>query len=609
MRVDKLTLERIFERTERLEAPLFQRPYVWRRERNWQPLWDAIVRVADIRFAGTEPRPCFLGAVVLDQLKTATGRLHARQIIDGQQRLTTLQLAIAAARDFCAAKGEPNYAEVFKKLNCNHVPLSKDPDDVFKVWPTNADRADFRDTLNAGSIQAVRTHPHADEDDSWLIPNAYLFFAEAIAGWVGECAGEDLTRRLEALYFAIKEDLHVVVIDLEEKDDAQVIFETLNALGTPLLPADLVKNYLFHLAEFQKQDTESLYEMYWAVFDTNKHFWREEVRQGRLKRSRLDRFMSDYLTMQTGQEVVASSLFSAFREFVKGSNGQLAATHMELFRSYADVFQGFSAFHPDSREGQFFYRLDQLDTTTVYPLLLEVFKRYRDAAGKADRCQVIGDLESFFVRRAVCELTTKNYNRLFIDMIKSLRAKDDFSSTAIREYLQGQTAETTLWPSDEEFGAAWMTINFYHRLKRSKARMILEAIELSLFTTKTEKVQIERNLTIEHLLPKEWKRHWPLPPATQAEEEIEKASKFRDEMLHKVGNLTLLTKRLNPSVSNGPWSKKREKVLEHSALNMNRAFHATHSWDEAMIMKRSAELKDIAMKLWPIPAKPVSALT
>src|SRR5687767_3977552 len=106
MRVDKLNLERIFERTERLEAPLFQRPYVWKQHRNWQPLWDAIKKVADARHGGTQSRPCFLGAIVLDQLKTSTGKLHARQIIDGQQRLTTLQLAIAAARDICAERNQ-----------------------------------------------------------------------------------------------------------------------------------------------------------------------------------------------------------------------------------------------------------------------------------------------------------------------------------------------------------------------------------------------------------------------------------------------------------------------------------------------------------------------
>lgn len=601
MRVDKLTLERIFERTERLEAPLFQRPYVWKQERNWEPLWDGIKKVADGRLGGVQPRPCFLGAIVLDQLKTATGKLHARQIIDGQQRLTTLQLAIAAARDLCAERNEIGYSEAFKKLTCNHVPLSKEPDDLFKVWPTNADRADFRDTMKAGSAEAVRQLPHANPEDAWLIPNAYLFFAETFSKWIGDATGEGLESRLDAIYSSIKEDLHLVVIDLEEQDDAQVIFETLNALGTPLLPTDLVKNYLFHLAEFQKQDTQHLYATYWETFDADKHFWREEVRQGRLKRSRLDLFMNDYLTLAMGEEVSASVLFSTFRDYVRKTDGQPAAAHMEWFRSYADVYRSFGAFPADSREGQFFYRLEQLDTTTVFPLLLEVLKRYNTTKGRAELLQILGDLESFLVRRAICELTTKNYNRLFVDLIKSARATNDFSAKAIREYLLAQTVEVSRWPDDEEFRLSWLTISFYRRLKKAKARMILEAIEGSMHTGKTEKVQIEKLLTIEHLLPKEWEKHWPLSAAATTPDEIKEASKLRDDMLHKVGNLSLLTKRLNPSVSNGSWEKKRDKILEHSALNMNRGFQNVPEWNEVLILQRSEDLFKHAIKLWPRP--------
>ncbi len=99
MKVDKLTLVTVFDRTERLEAPLFQRPYVWNEERNWIPLWDSIKEVAEHKIAGRTNRPHFLGAVVMDQLRTVMAKVSARQIIDGQQRLTTLQIALAAARD------------------------------------------------------------------------------------------------------------------------------------------------------------------------------------------------------------------------------------------------------------------------------------------------------------------------------------------------------------------------------------------------------------------------------------------------------------------------------------------------------------------------------
>jgi len=605
MKVDKLKLGGIFDPTDRLEAPLFQRPYVWRREQNWIPLWEPMQALAENRLAGRPARTHFLGTIVLDQLKTPTGKVHARQIIDGQQRLTTLQVAIAAARDLCIDKHE-RYEKAFRKLTDNYVPLSDEPDDVFKVWPTNADRVIFREVLNAGSVEAVRKLPHTDPKDPWLIPNAYLFFADAFWKWLkpdGDGNG-DLQNRLDALYDAIKDDLQMVVIDLEENDDAQVIFETLNALGTPLLPADLVKNFLFHLAEFQRLDTPKLYQRYWAGFDTEQSYWRAERRQGRLKRARLDVFLNHYLAMMTGEDVSASQLFSTFREFVWKNNGQCAETHMELFRSYADVYQSFDEFPRDSRPGLFFYRLEQMDTATPLPLLLEVCKRWADQEHRSELEMILSDLESFLVRRTVCELTTKNYNRFFVEMVKTLRDQDDLSGAAIRRFLLAETAETSRWPNDEAFKAGWMTLNFYTRLKRSKARMILEAIEAALHTGKTEKIQIDRQLTIEHLMPVEWKEHWPLLMPCPTPEAEEKATKDRNEILHKVGNLTLLTQKLNTSTSNGPWDAKRKAILQHSALNLNRAFQDMPTWNELTIFKRSEELFDTAREVWSYPGKP-----
>lgn len=217
MKVDKLNLERVFERTERLEAPLFQRPYVWQQERNWEPLWTSIQMVAERRLEGKTIHPHFLGTIVLDQLKTGTGKTHVRQIIDGQQRLTTLQLALAAARDRCTKINESRYAKAFEKLTMNDVPLSDDPDDLFKVWPTNADREDFREVMKAGAASVARKLEHARPDDEWLIPNAYLYFSDTFDEWLGPAGTEAFHKRLDALYTTMRDDLHLVVIDLAWK--------------------------------------------------------------------------------------------------------------------------------------------------------------------------------------------------------------------------------------------------------------------------------------------------------------------------------------------------------------------------------------------------------
>jgi uncharacterized protein with ParB-like and HNH nuclease domain len=339
MKVDKLNLERVFERTERLEAPLFQRPYVWKQEQNWTPLWESIQMVAERRLDGRPVHPHFLGTIVLDQIDTGTGKIHVRQIIDGQQRLTTLQLALAAARDLCTRLSESRYAKAFEKLTVNEVPLSDDSDDLFKVWPTNADQHDFRDVMKAGAPAVIRKMEHADADDDWLIPNAYLYFYDTFDEWLGP-AGTDVFRaRLDTLYTTVRDDLHLVVIDLEADDDAQEIFETLNSLGTPLLPADLVKNFLFHRAERGKEDTRKLYNRYWERFDTEKGYWRKEVRQGRLKRPRLDLFLNHFLTLKRREEVIIAQLFSAYRDFVEESNGRNKVVPRQTGIRYRPVAQ------------------------------------------------------------------------------------------------------------------------------------------------------------------------------------------------------------------------------------------------------------------------------
>jgi len=598
MKVEKLTLERVFERTERLEAPLFQRPYVWKKEENWEPLWESIQSIADKNLKELPTRPHFLGTIVLDQIKTSTGKIHVRQIIDGQQRLTTLQLAIAAIRDLCIKTNTERYAQAFKKLLINDVPLSDEPDDVFKVWPTNADRDDFRNIIKAESAAPVRKMEHAHPDDNWLIPDAYLYFYDTFDEWLGPLGTDEFSKRLTTLYTTIKDNLLLVVIDLEEKDDAQEIFETLNALGTPLLPADLVKNYLFRLAGSQNEEPRQLYEKYWGKFDNERNYWRKEVRQGRLKRPRLDLFLNHYLTLMTGEEILIARLFSDYRSFVEETNGKNAVKHMELFTSYSTVYQSFDQFSEKSREGIFFYRLDQLDTSTVFPLLLEVVKRYNTQDTKDELIQIIEYLESFLVRRVVCGLTPKNYNKLFVELIKELKKNDNFSASAIRQFLLNQTSDIGRWPNDEEFKKSWLEIQFYKQLTRARGRMILEALETALYTGKTEEIHIERKLTIEHLLPKEWEPHWPL----QCVNDIIEANKMkerRNQLLHTIGNLTLLTKELNPSVSNGPWERKRKEILKHSALNLNRTLPEV--WDEEKIQRRAQDLFELAVKIWPYP--------
>jgi hypothetical protein len=131
--------------------------------------------------------------------------------------------------------------------------------------------------------------------------------------------------------------------------------------------------------------------------------------------------------------------------------------------------------------------------------------------------------------------------------------------------------------------------------------MILEALEAALHTSKTEVRSVPRKLTIEHLMPREWEKHWPIIVSAESEGSQEDRAELRKALIETIGNLSLLTKSLNPSVSNGAWSKKRPEILKHSALNLNRSL--PESWSEESILARTQSLLSVALKIWPYPAQ------
>src|SRR5882724_578685 len=256
MDANKISLLTIFEKKMRLEVPLFQRQYVWSQEQQWEPLWEDICRKFTECLEGRTDAPVhFLGAMVLDQKRTPTGFVEKRQIIDGQQRLTTLQLFISAFSDFCRENGSIELADECASYIRNRGKMD-DEGDQFKVWPTQLDRAQFKDVILAGSREALeKRHPiikrkwaRKAEPRPKMI-ECYIFFHDQLNDFFfGDdaiCSDEDLDARMMKCSQALKNALQVVTIDLDAGDDPQVIFETLNARGEPLLPADLLKNFIF----------------------------------------------------------------------------------------------------------------------------------------------------------------------------------------------------------------------------------------------------------------------------------------------------------------------------------------------------------------------------
>lgn len=591
MKADTVDLAAIFGKPVHYLVPLYQRPYVWTREDQWEPLWQDVQAVADRQLDSSPTNdaiPHFLGAVVLEQALVGSGMIEARTVIDGQQRLTTLQLLIAAARSLAVERGLESERQMFEKLLFNEGFLVKRGGDELKVFPTQRDRVPFQESVNDGVVASTGGH---------RMNEAMRFFRGAIRGWADEGGdSEEFARRLEALSAVVWKRLVLVTIDLDPGDNAQVIFETLNARGTPLLAADLIKNHLFQAATLQGADIDGLYEQYWRVLDTD--WWREEVQQGRLRRPRIDIFLNHWLAMASGGEVVTHQLFPEFKRYL---GAKQASDVLADLAKYGVVYENFEHEPSTTDLGQFLYRLNTMEVTTAYPALLWLLGP-EGITDPEERRIALQAIESWLVRRLITRQTTKNYNTVFLALLKAVRdavrARGDLPvGSDVVEHLAGLSGESQYWPTAAGVRSALRTLPAYTVVPRSRVRMILEALEAGLYSGLTEKVSLPNDLTIEHVLPQEWVANWPLPDGVDPFQ----ARLDRDAAKQRIGNLTLVTGRLNPKMSNAAWPDKRSALREYSVMRISTDIRNAEVWDETAIAERTERLADLSIAVWPRP--------
>jgi uncharacterized protein with ParB-like and HNH nuclease domain len=623
-----VSLLAIFEKKLRLEVPLFQRQYVWSMEHQWEPLWEDISRKFSEYLDGRKDAPVhFLGAMVLDQKQTPITHVERRQIIDGQQRLTTFQIFLSAFRDLCRTSECEELGRECETFTLNRGMMS-DPCEKYKVWPTKLDQQNFIDVVDSGSREELlKRYPlqwrkYARKPDPRpRIVESYLYFYDRLLDFfVGTTenppllADVPLSQRLDESFQALKNSLQVVAIDLAQEDDAQVIFETLNARGEPLLPADLLRNFIFLRAARKGEPQEQLYRDYWERFDDP--FWRVEVSQGRLRRPRSDLFMQHFLASRLTTDIPVKHLFVEYKFWIEHQQpfGSVR-DELETVSRQGDQFRRIIAPSKDDELYRLSNFLETFDVGTVYPLLLALLEAGLDSGSWRE---VSGAIESYILRRSVCGMSTKNYNRVFLGITRNLR-KDGFSCENLVRQLAEQVGESTEWPKDDPFGTAWLTTSSYQVLNNPKIVFILKRLNETYMNSKMENIPIESALTVEHILPNQWIANWPLPGGVQGlswmdtlaadpNDPVVVATNKRNALLHTFGNLTILTQPLNSSVSNSAWKDKKRELLKHSLLPINQRLQPLDEWNEDTISQRGRDLLDRALSLWPRPQSKSAAV-
>ncbi|MBN9612754.1 MAG: DUF262 domain-containing protein [Actinobacteria bacterium] len=592
----KRTPLELFTLPQHFVIPLFQRPYVWEEEQQWVPLWKDIVRTVEkrIELPGSQAAH-FLGAVVLQSSEPVPGSLNAWNVIDGQQRLTTLQLLIDAAQAALAAQGQDRLADKLEGLTHNQVHFVPPGSSSLKLRHLNKDRAAFDEVMDAPT---PLIHDEL-EFSSERIVRAHRYFARAISDWLGDATEQSFLAKADQLTEVLQTGLQLVSINLSQAEDSQEIFETLNARGTPLTAADLVRNFVFQRLEQEGGDTKQAYERQWPF---ESKFWDTEVSVGRQLVSRSSLFLNQWLISKLGAEISPHSTFSAFKSYVEHGTNASMSDLLPRLKQQADAYEQWTAAaaKPDgnlSPVEMAFYRMRASGVELLKPLVLWLC----DPATGADPqsiARAIQTAESWVYRRQLLRLSNSDLGRIVADIIRS-------GSTApatelvdrITAQLSRLNVTSTYWPGDKELLAALRNEPVYRRYPRPRLRMFVEAIEDE-FRRSTGEPQVRRGqLPIEHILPQKWQEAWPV--------ESPEAEDARAAHVHRLGNLTLLTTSLNAKVSNGPWAEKREDFLKHSTINLtgrivSRTQH--EPWTETLIDERSEELAAALLRIWPVPA-------
>jgi len=626
MQANPRTIESLFNSQLRYVVPMFQRLYVWQESPQWETLWEDVVEKADLQLKGVAGNPHYLGALIIEGVRPSSPREVKRfLVIDGQQRLTTLQILLCAFRDVARKNDWKTLDRATTRYleNSDSDVMEAPEEELYKLWPTTLNRDVFRNVISAGSRVTVGAkyplirlpRKRKPEPRSNLV-DGYLYFSNAVDVWLAAAitktgkTGEDAAF---ALLQALQQDFCVVEIALSEGDDSQEIFYSLNSQGRPLSQSDLLRSLIFMRAEKERQNRDQIFDQYWSKFETP--FWSSEIKRGGRTYSRLDMALRYFLMTKTGQMIDTRRVNEEYRQWVSTAPRPYSSVRDELadLARHGDAYQKYEGTTSSGMSSKDLRRvLLDLDVSTATPLIL--FLECEAGLDDAQKEKCLFVVECFLARRVFMGEENKEYNKLFVEVIGALRGvpSSDVQLALVNKLISGKGG-TRRWPADAEVVEFAIGKPVFNVLGTPALRLILERLELAQRGKKSETHELPPALQVEHVLPQTWAANWQLKgvdiPANVAKfpflakdgmKEFADAIRHRNTQLQTIGNLTLVNKYLNPAASNGSLEMKLVEY-RHSVLRMNRYFDSVKAWDEEAIASRGRSLGELLCKEWPRP--------
>lgn len=545
---------------KRYVIPVYQRKYDWKNE-NCRQLYEDLKKIVrdkrDSHFFGS-----IVSSVVPD------GSKIEYHIIDGQQRLTTITLLLLAIRNLIiqgkVTSGEDRLDEQISQRFLIS-PWAKEGDRI-KLCPVRGDREALERLFG-------------DEEDYDRTSNLtinYQYFHDTLQK-------EEIS--VHDLYTAIGK-LEIISITLDEGDDAQLIFESLNSTGLALTEGDKIRNYI--LMGQKPADQNRYYDAYWTKIE-------------KCTENDVSGFIRDYLSVKQQTTPNINNVYRAFKDCAEGSGFETEALLADLLR-YARLFEKLLTCKSglgDEKLDSCLYRMMRLGIVVTRPFLMEVLGQNQDGKLSAEEVRNIFLItENYLFRRNICEVPTNALNKIFLNLNREILKFDNTSDQYVEKFIYALLSkkESGRFPDDEEFKAALAAKQVYQMRGKYKVYLFERFENFGTVETKDVYTHLDKNTyTIEHIMPQHLTPAW-------TEELGANYAEIHETWLHRLANLTLTG--YNPNLGNKPFEEKRdaeEGGYRASGLKMNQKIAAKTSWGLAELEERSEEMTALAGKIWFFP--------
>ncbi len=587
-------------------VPSYQRNYVWTRKDHWEPLWWDIQGLAEqIQDPERKVTPHFLGTIITKRIGHK-GLMEQWWVVDGQQRLTTLQILLAASRTAFAAEGLNQFANRLSDLLANDSTVMNESGDKYKMEHKSRDYASF-----CGVIDRALESGDNDAGDSDL-ETCYAYYLDTVLGWLnapGEEAKED---RAKWLTQAMLLHLQLVDIQLDDRENSHAIFEALNARGARLTEWDKTKNYLLSLAVRVRPydpDGDVTYTEYLKPFDAEP-YWNHEVRIARLKGKRIEQFLFYFAQLELPgrkgnaaktKPISKDHLYREFRDAGEdihhGRGWKDLQPFLERFQRYASIYRRIQDKRSFSAAAQEVLRHRQvMKIGSLFPLIMELVAKLGDGLEFDDAMAI---LDSYLMRRLARKIRYSGFDDIAFYYMRVLRATApaDIHKAMLNLFDEGTT--DVRWPSDEEILISVPSTTLFGRIAKIRLQILLGAVAERMHRDSYgDTYALTGAAKVGQVAPPDWERHWHKDMRFGYSEE----DRIRlDRMTSRMGNLTLLGNPNDKSLSDQSWPQRAEQ-LEQDDLEMNRRIVADMeepTWGEDSITRRGRQIAEIMTRLWP----------